>query len=514
MIPALKSSDATRAAWTSNMVAGATSAVVIIPQGMAYALVAGVPPIHGLYASLLPLLVYAFFGRSRQLSVGPGALDTLMVGAALAGAAFVTEANYLAVVAGLALMVGAIQVALGLLRAGFVVGFLSRPVISGFTSAAAITVAASQLGALLGIPAPRAPRVMTLLSSLVSNASELHILTALVGVGSVLALIALKKWRKRSPHALLVVAATAALSFALGFGERGVVIMGEIPAGLPSIVWPSVAMADLVSLVPSAIAIAFVGYLTVISIAQTFANRNRYRIDPNRELVAIGTANVAAAVTLGFPVSASFSRSAVHAQAGATSRFAAVMTAACVALTLLLLTPLFGPLPKCTLAAIIITAVLGLVDWAAFKALLRSQTGDAIALAVTFLATVSLGLEFGIFIGAAWSLATVLVSARPNWESFRGRANKSPGGAITSPAVLFYGNQHHLRDAIGDAAAVDGATGIDLDASALRWIDSSAVEMLRDAVAACEARGVALRIRQPQAHIAKMLTHEGAAVDD
>ena len=497
-----------RALWLRTFQAGTTTAVVLIPQAMAYAMVAGLPPIHGLYASLLPLVLYALVGRSRELAVGPGALDTLLVGAALGGLAVVTADNYAYHAALLALMVGAVQAILALLRAGFLINFLSRPVISGFTSAAALVIALSQARHLLGYDAEGSMRGLALLHQLWDQAPHAHKLTAAVGLGSVVLLVIAKRSAPRAPYALAVVALMALAGHALSLETRGVALVGAVPSGLPSLTIPPFEWATLVLLAPTALTIALIGYLTMISIAQTFANRGAYEVCPNRELAAAGIANIGAGLTQGFPVSASFSRSAVHASAGSPSPHALAVTAGWVGVTLVALTELIEPLPRATLAAIIVTAVLSLVDLSAAQRLWRVKRADFWLLFFTFCVTFTVGIEEGILGGVLASLALFLFRTTrphaaclgriPGTTDFRNvkhypKAETFPGVLIVRiDAQFYFGNVSFLRAWLRDQERRMEVPlrAVVLEACSLNQLDSSANDALEEIVAAYRRRGV------------------------
>ena len=510
-----------------NITAGTTTAVVIIPQGMAYALVAGLPAIHGLYASLLPLVVYALLGRSRELAVGPGALDTLLVGTSLGSLAFVDASNHAAYAALLALMVGVIQLALGACRAGFLVNFLSRPVISGFTSAAAILIAVSQLHHLLGLPTPPKQNVFSDGLFLGQALSAAHVLTAGIGLACIAVLFGLKRWKKSFPRALAVVALSIAMSTIFRWSDMGVDVVGDIPPGLPSFSLPPMSLESLQDLASTALTIAFVGYLTMISIAQTFANRGRYRVSPNRELGAAGAANLIAGLSQGFPISASFSRSAVHAQAGATSPRALLVTALWVVLTLLFLTGLFESLPTATLAAIIINAVLGLIDIKAFRRLRVVKRSDMWLLLLTFAATLAFGIERGILAGVVASLVLFVFRTTQPHAAVLGRVGTTrdfrnllnydeaapvPGVLIVRVDAQFYfGNVSFLRDFLRqhEQESNTPVRAVVLEACSVSQIDSSANDALQEIVTDYQSRGVRFVLASVKMPVARVMKASG-----
>lgn len=495
-----------------NFQAGTTTAVVIIPQGMAYALVAGLPAIHGLYASLLPLVVYALVGRSRELAVGPGALDTLLIGTSLAAIGALSTAEYAVYAAVLAIEVAMIQLLLGLVRGGFLVNFLSRPVLSGFTSAAAITIALSQLSNLLGYQAQRSPKFTVMLSQAVDHVLRLDFnrVTALIGVLSVITLVVLKRVRKTFPGPLFVVLATIVIGSVASIEARAVAVVGKVPRGFPDLSLPRLSLDVAVSLLPTALAIAFVGYLTMISIAKTFADRNRYEIRANRELFAAGASNLAAGLSQGFPVSASFSRSAVHASAGSTSHYTLLVTAGWVGLTLVFLTDYFYALPKAALAAIIMTAVSGLIDVEIVRRLWRVKRADLGLLVITFTATLALGIEQGILLGVGCSLVLFIYrSTRPHTavlgrvgESDDFRNIKNYPSAVTYPGIVilrfdcefYFGNVTFFRDLLLELERESALPlkAVIIEACSLTQLDSSADAALHDIADDYRERGIVL----------------------
>lgn len=513
-----------------NLVAGTTTAVVIIPQGMAYSLVAGLPPIHGLYASLLPLVVYAIVGRSRELAVGPGALDTLLVGASLATLSFVTPETRPAFAALLALEVALIQLVLGALRAGFLVNFLSAPVLSGFTSAAAIVIALSQAGNLLGFKLESTPYFHELLADLVTHLERTHPLTMAFGVVSIVLLVLGKRLAPRSPYALGVVAVATLVSVLIGASESGVPVVGAIPSGFPDVTLPDLTHLSwdhVLALFPTALTIAFVGYLTMITIAKLFAEKNRYDISPDRELMASGAANLAAGLTSGFPVSASFSRSAVHAQAGATSPRALLVVAGWVALTLLLLTGLIHALPKATLAAIIMTAVYGLIDRKTPRRLWKVKRIDAAVLGVTFAATLTLGIETGVLVGIAASLMVFLFESTRPHAAILGRVGATADfrnirnypDAITYPGILvvridaqfYFGNVTFLKDFLRRAERETTAPirHVILEACSFTQLDSSAESALSGIIDDYAKRGVTFAFASVKMPVMRVMKASG-----
>jgi sulfate permease, SulP family len=398
-----------------DVTAGLTTAVMLIPQAMAYAALAGMPPVTGLYASVVPIAVYALLGTSGALAFGPVAIVSLLTASAVAPLADGDPATYVALAGALALLVGAIQLLLGALRLGSVVDLLSHSVISGFTSAAALVIAASQLPALTGIESEGGHTFVEGIAGLLGAVDTLHPSTLAVGLASVVALIVVKRRSPRLPGPLLVVTLVTVLAVAAGLGERGVALLGEVPSGLPAPAVPAVGLEQLQQLFVPALVIALLSFMEGISVAKAIASKTHERIDASQELLASGSANVAAGVFQAFPVAGGFSRTAVNHQAGARTPVASLVTAAMVGLSALALTPLFTHLPRAVLAAIVVVAVAGLVDVRAARYAWRTDRWDFATLTATFAATLVLGVELGIGLGIAASLLLLVArSARPH----------------------------------------------------------------------------------------------------
>ena len=479
----------------ADLIAGITVAVMLVPQGMAYAALAGMPPVTGLYASVVPLLVYALLGSSRTLAVGPVAIVALLTNTALLPLARGDVDRYIALAAVLAGLVGLIQVGLGLARLGSLVNLLSHSVLSGFTSAAAIVIGTSQVKDLLGLEMERAEGFVHTVTSLIEVLPTIHWPTVAVGALSVIALVVVKKKAPKVPGALLVVAGVTAASAAFSFGENGIAILKEVPAGLPSPQFPTVGLDDLWALLPSALTIAIISYMEGISVAKALAAKERETVDANAELIAVGSANLAAGLFRAFPVAGGFSRTAVNYQAGARTPGASVVTAVIVGIAVLLFTPLFFHLPKAVLAAIIIVAVAGLVDFKTPVQTWRTRRTDGLVVAVTFAGTLLLGIEAGIALGAALSIAMFIrKSADPHIAELgrvrgssayrnvaRYETERDPVVAIIRvDAPLFFANAQAVADSILKLAAeraalkavvLDGSAVIDMDADGAHAIE-------------------------------------------
>lgn len=384
--------------------AGLIVAVMLVPQGMAYAMLAGLPPVVGLYASTLPLIVYAFLGSSRHLAVGPVAMVSLLVSVACSKLVPPGTEQYIALVLTLTLMIGALQLLMGILRLGFLVNFVSHAVISGFTSASAIIICLSQMKHLLGVKLAPGHSTVQIVRELAQRLGDVHPITAGIGLSSIALLAFLKKRFPRVPAAIVVMVGGALLVYLFGLGKMGVQTVGAVPRGLPSFSVPGVPWRSIGALFPTALTILFVGYMESIAVANVIATRAKYRVEPDQELRALGLANVFAALFSGYPVTGGFSRTAVNYQAGARTGLSSLITAVLVILTLLVLTPIFYHLPNAVLAGIIIVAVSGLIDLEDVRYFFKVRQANGWTLVITFLSTLVLGVEQGILIGVAISL--------------------------------------------------------------------------------------------------------------
>ncbi len=513
----------------ADAMAGITVAVMLIPQGMAYAMLAGLPPIMGLYASLLPILAYAVFGTSRQLSVGPVAMDSLLVATGASLVAAPGSPDFLAAAILLAGMVGLTQALMGLLRLGFLVNFLSRPVISGFTSAAAIIIGLSQLKHLIGVPLERSNRLHELIINTVPRLGEIHLATLAIGAGSIALIFLIRHKARRLPGALIAVAITTVLTFALHLNQGGVAIVGTVPQGLPSLQWPGVSFDLAERLLPTALMIALISFMEAISVAKAIATKHRYEVDPNKELVGLGAANLGAFFTGGYPVSGGFSRSAVNDQAGARSPIASVVTTAVIALSLLLLTPLFYYLPKAVLAAIVMSAVFGLIDVREPLRLWKVRRSDALLLGVTFVVTLFVGIGEGIFVGVLASLgAFIHRSTRPhtaelgrlpgtnvfrNFKHFP-EAEAVPGVLILRMDASFYfANVAFFKDRLQSfllhTERSDEVHTVLLDCCSMNDLDSSAEQALQDTVRALREAGKDMFLANVKGPVRRVMRRSG-----
>ena len=492
---------------SGDLSAGLTVGVMLIPQGMAYALIAGLPPIYGLYAALVPLVVYALFGTSRQLAVGPVAMVSLLVAAGVAPLAGDDVALYVTLALTLSLMVGALQFFLGVARFGFLTNFLSHPVLSGFTSAAALIIGLNQLKHLLGLNIARSNYIHEILWSALTQIGATHLPTLALGLGSIVLLVVLKRWKKTFPGALVVVVLTTLAVWLLRLDLNGVKIVGEVPSGLPGFRLPNVGMAEIDALIPTALAIGLVGFMESIAVAKAFASKHRYEVDANQELIGLGLANLIGGLFQAYPTTGGFSRTAVNDQAGARTPLAAILSAGVIALTLLFLTSLFFFMPKAVLAAIVMVAVVGLINLKEAQFLWRVKRQDFYLLVLTFLATLSLGIEQGILVGVAASLVlviqqssrphTAVMGRLPGTKTYR-NIERNPEAVTRSDliilrvdAALYFANVSYFKDKLREIEEQAPALrAIVIDAYPMNRIDSSAAHALLEIIEDAQRRGI------------------------
>jgi len=484
--------------FVKDLLAGITVGIVLVPQGMAYAMIAGLPPVHGLYASLFPVLVYALLGTSRKIAVGPVAMDSLLVAVGLGTLAITGVENYIKMVVVLALMVGVIQFLLGILRMGFLVNFLSKPVISGFTSAAAIIIVFSQMKHLLGISVVGSNRIYKTVINIFHKLGEINYVDFSIGLVGIALLLGFKKWAKNIPGILIIVVLGIVAVYFFQLETYGIKLVGNVPSGLPSFIMPTLNIEDVKQLAPIAIALALVGYLEAISIGKAIEDKTgEDTIKANQELIALGSSNIVGSFFQGYPVTASFSRSAISFDAGTKTNLSAVFSVILVVLTLLFLTPLFKFLPNAILASIIMVSVVKLIDIKYFKYLWSNRKDEFFVMLVTFLITLFIGITQGILIGVLCSLLLMVYrTSKPHFVEIGNIGNsdyyknvirfadevvvRNDLLIVRFDSQLYFGNSAYFKKQLLKHIKAKGPAlkGIILNAESINYIDATAADML------------------------------------
>ena len=484
-----------------DLVAGIIVGIILIPQGIAYALIAGLPPIYGLYCALVPQVMYAIFGSSRQVAIGPVAMDSLIVATGVSTLALAGSDSYISIAILLALLVGLIQFFMGVFRLGFVVNFLSKPVITGFTSAIALIIGLNQFGNLFGVDFTQSDQIQHLIKNIWGQLANYSPHTTLIGCFSIVLIIIFRKINKKIPNALIVVILGILVIKYFGESLGDVSIIRDIPSGLPSFGVPNFDIDQIRELLPIALTLVMVGYLETISIGKSLeAKQEEYRIRPNQELIALGLSNIIGSWFKAYPSTSSFSRSAINQESGATTGMASLVSVVMVLLTLLFLTPLFYHLPKTVLAAIIIVAVFGLVNAKEAIFLWKANNLDFWLLVVTFFSTLLFGIEYGIMIGVGLSLIILIFrTSRPyvaelgkvpdsdfyrNRERFNEVILDDEVLVFRFDAQLFYANSSYFIETLELMVEEKGPRLklIVLDAESINRVDSTGVEMLKERI--------------------------------
>ena len=512
LIPALEwGTNYKKTQLKGDLSAGLTVGVMLIPQGMAYAMIAGLSPIYGLYASTIPLIIYALLGTSRQLAVGPVAMVSLLTAASIGSMAEAGTETYIALAITLALFVGLIQFAMGAFRLGFLVNFLSHPVISGFTSAAALIIGLSQLKHLLGVDIPRSHHVHDILLNALDKAGDINLYTLAIGIGGIILIKGIKKLKPSIPAPLIAVIFGIISVWGLGLVDQGVSIVGDVPDGLPSMSFPFQDVGTLKVMLPIALTIALVSFMESIAVAKAIQNKHKdYEVDSNQELMALGLANIGGSFFQAYPVTGGFSRTAVNDQAGAKTGMASVISALLIILTLLFLTPLFYYLPKAILASVIMVAVFGLIDYKEVLYLWKTDKTDFWMLIATFVTTLGLGIEEGIGVGVALSLAMVIFrTTRPhvaelgqipkthiyrNVERFDSIIEREDVLIVRFDAQLYFANISFFREKVVELARKKGSAlkHIIINADSINKMDSSAIHLVENLHEYFQSSGITL----------------------
>jgi SulP family sulfate permease len=492
---------------TGDIVAGLTVGIMLIPQGMAYALLAGLPPGYGLYAALVPQVVYAFLGTSRQLAVGPVAMDSLLV-ATIVSALAVNPDNYIELALLLAMMMGALQLFFGIFKFGFLVNFLSKPVISAFTFAAALIIGLNQIKHLLGISFDNSllvegveQKVTTstlhdLASQIYLHTGETNMVALIIGVVGIVVIKLIKKFIPKVPAALIVVIVGIIVVYLFRLDNFGVKIVKEIPEGLPHICLPTFDLESFKALIPAAFTLALIAFMEAISVAKAIEEKHDYyKVEPNQELIALGASNFIGSFFSSYPVTGGFSRSAVSDQAGAKTGISAIVSALLILLTLLFLTEYFYYLPNALLGSIIMVAVFGLIDIKVPKQLWKTDKIEFGIYLITFLSTLFIGIQQGIGIGVLLSLIMIVYNVSyphiavvgkikgtneyRNVERYESLEIANEFVIVRIDARLFYANMNVFRDKVLSLINVKHKTkAVIIVGKAINGIDSSSIQML------------------------------------
>ena len=493
----------------SDLIAGLSIAVIVIPQGLAYAMIAGLPPIYGLYAALVPQFIHGIMGTSRHPAVGPVALDSLVVAIALGALSLSGIGEVVAAAIFLATMVGILQITMGLLQMGVLANYLSRPVISGFTSAAAIIIGLNQVEHLLGLQIDSSNQIQKMLLSVAQNFNETHLITVVVGVSAMSLILVTKKYFSKFPSSLLVSVFGVLLIWSTRWDLHGVEIVGHIPAGLPNFDLLTVSPELMRDMLPFALTLAVIGYVEIISITKELEEQEeKYFLKPNKELMALGTANLVGSFFQSYPVSASFSRSAVKFQSGALTGMTAVFSASIVGLTLLLFTSLFFYLPIAVLAGIIMVAVIRLINIRYAIDLYKTRRDEFFLLLITCLLTLFVGISQGILIGTLLSLLLMVIrTSKPHYailakvsgtnyykniSRFETDANIDDNILILRfDAQLFFGNRDYFRKIVfEEIEKKPNLKGFILVARGITYVDSSGLSTLSAMIKSFQQKGI------------------------
>lgn len=524
-----------------DVAAGITVGVMLVPQAMSYAKLAGLEPIYGLYSGVMPVFMYAIFGSSRQLAVGPVALVSLLVSNVLGAIVDSSDALYTELAILLALMVGVLECIMGLLRLGWLIRFISHSVISGFTTASAIVIALSQAKYFLGYSIDKTTKIIALMKSIISGISEFTWQPFVLG-SCILAILLIMKHLGKTKKCFRFLRAAGPLTgvvlgtaFVKIFNPSTISVVGDIPQGLPKFSVPR-GFSYFTSLIPTACLITGVAILESVGIAKALAAKNGYELDSNQELFGLGVSNIVGSFFSSYPTTGSFSRSAVNNESGAKTGFSGILTGMIMGCALLFLTSLFEDIPQCALAAIVISAVMGLVDYDEAIRLWRVDKKDFVLWTVTFVVTLFLGIEIGVLVGVGVSLAFVIhESANPhiavlgrlpgttiyrNIEQYPEAYTYHGIVIVRVDAPIYFANISYIKDRLREyEIPVDGTTRrgpevervyfVILEMSPVTYIDASAAQALKDLYHEYRSRDIQVVISNPNREVLVTLTRAG-----
>lgn len=491
--------------------AGLTVGILLIPQGMAYALLAGLPPVYGLYASIAPLIIYTIFGTSRQLGIGPVAIISILVATGVGNIADPGSDQFIALALVTAFLVGCTQFLMGMFQLGFLMNFISQPVLSGFISGAAFIIGFSQAGNFLGIDIERSKYIFHVIHELTLRLGEIHLLTFLIGTSCVIFILLMKRWKPRFPAELICVVLAITGVWYFNLEAAGLSIIGSVEKSIPAPAIPALISAPVEQLIPTVLAIAFLSYTQSIALAKTMVRRHpEYKVDPNQELYGLGLANLVGSVFHSYPVAGSFSRTAVNEENDASTSISLIVSAALVGLTVLFLTPFIYYLPQAVLAAIIITAVPGLVEVGEAKFLWNIRKREFSLMFITFMSTLIFGILEGIGIGVLISLGIVIhrssypnivmMGRLPNTKQYRDLERHPEGLTQTNTIIiridasLYFANISYMKRKLQELEVDSGKNlkQVIIDAIGINEADSSALHALKEIADEYEERGIKL----------------------
>jgi SulP family sulfate permease len=497
-------------------------AILLVPQAIAYSYLAGMPPEYGLYTALIPCVLYAIFGTSPHLAIGPVAVSALLVMAGISQLAEPLSDSYISLVILAGLLIGIIQFLMGVFRLGALVNLLSYPVITGFTSAASIIVIVNQFKDIFGLHIPRSDFLFDTLIHIGNNLASIQIPTLLVGLSSFLLIIILKKSSKRIPYGLVVVSLGITLSYFFNFEKLGVAVIGTVPSGLPSFKIPNLNIADISSLLPTVFLVTIIGIIEAVGIAKAIGTKHDYySIDTNQELRALGISKIGGSFFNSIPSSGSFSRSALMNESGARSSVASLITVIFVVLALLYLTPLLFFLPKVILAVIIVFAVKNLFEYALAKSFYKTNRLDFLVMLVTFIVTLFVSIKTGVFIGFIVSVIVVLISGKNQLRSMKRlflfresegiEIEETPNKImVTAEGQLNFGNADYFKKKVKEIiAAKKKCELISIDLSQTDDIDSSGLKALKSITQHINALNSELQIKNYNPKVKSRLIRSG-----
>lgn len=500
---------------------------MIIPQGMAYAVLTGVPPIYGLYAALIPLFIYPLFGSSPFLSVGPVAIISILMATGLSQFAEPMSAEFIQLAIFVSLVAGLLQLALAGLKAGFLINFLSHPVLSGFTSAAAVIIIISQMTHVMGVSVGRFTNIFQTLKQLWIHIADSSTISFLLFIASLFGILFLKQIKKAIPGALIFIVVSSLLIYFAELDSE-IKIIGDVPSGLPSIINPVITDMDMImKLLPLCFIISFISFVESLAIAKSLAaKQDNMDINPNKELLGLGLSKIFGAFFQAFPNTGSISRSAINESAGAKTGFSSIIAAGLIALSILFLTPLFHYIAFPVLAAIIVSAVIKLIDYKEAKHLYKTDRADFWVMMTTFLITLFLGIQFGIFCGIALSIFFILKKVSRPHLAILGKIDDSGiyrnierfDGAITEEEILiirydddiFFGNAEHFYNSILSEINNHKKTRhLILDMSSISNIDSTGIHQFKVLIQNIQSANIYVHLTGPKGPLRDRLSQEG-----